>query len=75
MKRLLLSAVVTASLTGCVTTTYVNPYTGQPTTVVQPAPGVAEAVAAGVVIGAIGAATRPYYRQYYYVPRGKGWRH
>ena len=76
MKRLLTTLLIAGSLSGCVTTTYVDPYTGAQTQTVQPAPGVAEAVALGAAVGAVAAMnrtpgyhthypTRRYYRRYY----------
>jgi hypothetical protein len=77
MKLLLTTLLVADALSGCVTTTYIDPYTGARTQTVQPAPGVAEAVVRGVAVGAVAALnsrtssyhthhpTRGYYRRYF----------
>ena len=73
--KFLLTALLAVNLSGCVTTTYIDPYTGAQTQTVQPAPGVAEAVALGAAVGAVAALnrtpnyayhpTRRYYRYHY----------
>ena len=76
--KVLLTLLVAGFLTGCVTTTYIDPYTGAQTQTVQPAPGVAEAVVLGAAVGAAAALNsrtpsfhtrypprRAYYRRYY----------
>lgn len=52
--------IVAGALSGCVTTTYIDPYSGTQTQVVQPAPGVTETFVLGAAVGALMAIDRPY---------------
>jgi hypothetical protein len=71
--KALLTLLVAGALSGCVTTTYIDPYSGAQTQVVQPAPGVAETMALGAAVGALVAMDRSYTSRYprhdYYRPK------
>jgi hypothetical protein len=68
MKAVLILLLVTGVLSGCMTTTYIDPR-GIQTQVVQPAPGVVEAMALGFLAGAVVAMDRSTTPRYYSRPR------